>query len=456
MSAVTSPPPAPSRLHEGDPAARLGSIVQVNVSPGGVPKTPVPEAYVGLLGLSGDAHHAQTEHGGPRRAVCLMGIEAIGRVAAEGHPIAPGTSGENLTTEGLELSLLPLGSRLAIGTQVVLELTKPTSPCRTIRASFRDGRFARLSSQLHPADSRVYARVLREGLVRPGDPVQVLAPRPGTPVATDLLLDRIEGAERRVDLALWRAARRAGHEVHILDDGELVAAAAPALPGPPFNHARGLRDLPHATWRVLRFYRRHRTAGTFGAEEAPWPGAQPTGALAILAGDPARLRSAPEAAGLVVRSLDPEERQRWMDVLADASSGLPAAVRQAFHDLAPHWSLAGRALVGAELDGELVGVANITIRAGLGLLGGAAVMPEARGRGVQRALIAARARHAALAGCDTIAALAELGSPSERNLLGMGLKRVAIRHLYRYDPALEGVPGGDVAARPLPAAGSVA
>jgi MOSC domain-containing protein YiiM len=110
-----------------------GRVLQVNVSPGGVPKLPVGEARVGRDGLDGDAHHHDTVHGGPHRAVCLFAIEAIERVRADGHPgVGPGWVGENLTTEGIELALLPVGARLAIGDEVVLELSGPANPCDVI------------------------------------------------------------------------------------------------------------------------------------------------------------------------------------------------------------------------------------------------------------------------------------------------------------------------------------
>jgi MOSC domain-containing protein YiiM len=152
-----------------------GRVLQVNVSPGGVPKLPVPNAHVGRLGLAGDDHTDPAGHGGPNRAVCLLAIEAIRRVAAEGHPIAPGTTGENVTTEGVELGALPAGSRLAIGRELIVEITGPTSPCTNIAGSFLDGRFSRLSIRTNPPDTRVYASVVREGTVAPGDVVEVLA-----------------------------------------------------------------------------------------------------------------------------------------------------------------------------------------------------------------------------------------------------------------------------------------
>lgn len=64
-------------------------LLQVNVSPGGVPKLPVPSARVTTLGVEGDRQADATVHGGPHRAVSILAIEAIRRVAAEGHPIAP-------------------------------------------------------------------------------------------------------------------------------------------------------------------------------------------------------------------------------------------------------------------------------------------------------------------------------------------------------------------------------
>jgi len=87
-----------------------GRVLQVSVSPGGLPKLPVERAWVGRLGLEGDAHHDDTVHGGPHRAVCLFGIEAIERLQAEGHPLGSGSVGENLTTSGIEWSLLPVGT----------------------------------------------------------------------------------------------------------------------------------------------------------------------------------------------------------------------------------------------------------------------------------------------------------------------------------------------------------
>ena len=82
--------------------------------------------------------------------------------------------GKNVTVAGLPWERVRPGARLALGDEVVLEVTSYTAPCKNIIPSFRDGDFTRISQKLHPGESRVYARVLRPGLVRAGDPVRLL------------------------------------------------------------------------------------------------------------------------------------------------------------------------------------------------------------------------------------------------------------------------------------------
>jgi MOSC domain-containing protein YiiM len=65
---------------------------------------------------------------------------------------------------------------MKLGAEVLLEVASFTSPCKTIKESFIDGRFVRISQKLHPGWSRVYARVLSEGEVRFGDSVELLSP----------------------------------------------------------------------------------------------------------------------------------------------------------------------------------------------------------------------------------------------------------------------------------------
>src|SRR4051812_22185876 len=185
-----------------------GRVIQVNISPGGVPKRPVAAARVGRDGLDGDRHDHDRVHGGPHRAVALFALEAIERVRADGHPgVTPGAVGENLTTSGIELSLLPVGTRLAVGSEVVLEIASPANPCDVIKGAFSAGKSGRISILLHPDDSRMYARVLREGTVRPGDAIDVLPAEAGTDAAVQRELDLLEAVEGETWLAMWRAAQ---------------------------------------------------------------------------------------------------------------------------------------------------------------------------------------------------------------------------------------------------------
>ena len=151
----------------------MAHLFQISVAPqGGVPKRAVAGTTVSSDGVAGDRQRDLRFHGGPERAVCLFSKEKIDALVAEGHPIAPGTTGENLTLEGLDWDRVAPGDRLSFPSGVVLEVTSFTVPCRNIRHSFRDGDFTRLSQKLHPGWSRVYARVLTPGPLHTGDVVQ--------------------------------------------------------------------------------------------------------------------------------------------------------------------------------------------------------------------------------------------------------------------------------------------
>ena len=69
---------------------------------GGVPKIPVGAARLGAEGVEGDKQNDLRHHGGPLRAVCIYSLEIIEALQGEGHPIGPGTTGENITISGLD------------------------------------------------------------------------------------------------------------------------------------------------------------------------------------------------------------------------------------------------------------------------------------------------------------------------------------------------------------------
>lgn len=151
-----------------------GTIHQLNCSDGGVPKLAVSEALLTPVGLVGDRQAKTKIHGGPERALCLFALERIRELQAEGHPIRPGSVGENVTVEGVDWNELKPGARLALGDEVVVEISSYTAPCKTIAASFVGGKFERISQKKHPGNSRVYARVIRTGRLSVGQEVRVL------------------------------------------------------------------------------------------------------------------------------------------------------------------------------------------------------------------------------------------------------------------------------------------
>lgn len=151
-----------------------GRIVQISVSPGGVPKTPVPQAEVTQAGVAGDRQKNLKFHGGPDRAVCLWAMEVIETLQQEGHPIAPGLAGENITLAGLDWNSLIPGTQLHLGTDLRVEITDYAAPCRQNMKWFADRRFSRISQKHYPGSSRLYGRVLAVGVVQEGDPVVVV------------------------------------------------------------------------------------------------------------------------------------------------------------------------------------------------------------------------------------------------------------------------------------------
>lgn len=155
-------------------AGTEGRIVQINISRGGVPKLPVAEARVTRDGLVGDFQSDTRNHGGPMRALCLFTVEEIERLSAEGHPVYPGAVGENVTLSGLPLEALTPGTCLALGDETLIEITSYASPCKTIRGAFLDGDFTRISPNTHAGECRVYARVLRGGVIHAGDAAHLL------------------------------------------------------------------------------------------------------------------------------------------------------------------------------------------------------------------------------------------------------------------------------------------
>ena len=143
----------------------MGKLLGIFTSNGGVPKIPVDSADIRFEGISGDNQNDKKHHGGIMRAICVLENEILVKLQSEGHPIMPGTTGENLLVEGFNLSI---GSKISIGT-VELEVVSAATPCKTISKSFTDGFFNRMSDKKYPGETRWYCRVLKEGTIRISD-----------------------------------------------------------------------------------------------------------------------------------------------------------------------------------------------------------------------------------------------------------------------------------------------
>jgi len=158
-----------------------GSIVQINISPGGVPKRPIAEAEVTPEGIRGDSWAHPQIHGGPNQAVLLITSEGIGQLIAQGYPVFPGALGENLTTVGLDRRQMRIGQRFRIG-EVMLELTKMRSPCTTLDVYGPSIKNAVYDAQVKAGDPATprwglagfYARVLRGGSIHPKDIIDLV------------------------------------------------------------------------------------------------------------------------------------------------------------------------------------------------------------------------------------------------------------------------------------------
>lgn len=157
------------------------SILQINVSSGGVPKRPIPKGVVTPLGLAGDGHAHPQIHGGPRKALLLITSEGIEELKAAGFPLYHGALGENLTTRGLDRRNVRVGQRYRIG-QVLIEITKVRAPCETL-TPYGEG----IQKAVYDADvkandpgserwglSGFYASVIQPGSVHPGDAVTLV------------------------------------------------------------------------------------------------------------------------------------------------------------------------------------------------------------------------------------------------------------------------------------------
>ncbi len=140
-------------------------VISVNISAKkGVRKKPVDEIVLNEnYGIEGDAHASSEWH----RQVSLLAMESIETMRKKGLDVHPGDFAENITTEGIDLVSLPVGTVMSIGAEVVGEVTQIGKECHN-----RCAIYYQAGDCVMPKEG-IFIRVLKGGIVKAGDPVVV-------------------------------------------------------------------------------------------------------------------------------------------------------------------------------------------------------------------------------------------------------------------------------------------
>jgi MOSC domain-containing protein YiiM len=138
----------------------IGRVIAVSVSSRkGVKKSPVHEGrLIENFGLDTDAHA-----GGWHRQISLLAMESIQKIRDKGLAVAPGDFAENITTEGVRLWELPVGMRLQLGDEALVEVTQIGKACHSRCAIFHQ-----VGDCVMPREG-IFARILKPGIIRPAD-----------------------------------------------------------------------------------------------------------------------------------------------------------------------------------------------------------------------------------------------------------------------------------------------
>ena len=142
-----------------------GRIISINISDRkGIRKKPTGAAFLKTgYGIEGDAHASSEWH----RQVSLLAMESIRKMQDKGLDVNPGDFAENITTEGLDLPSLPVGTRISIGEEVVGEVSQIGKECHTRCAVYYEA-----GECVMPGEG-IFMRVLRGGTIKEGDVIIV-------------------------------------------------------------------------------------------------------------------------------------------------------------------------------------------------------------------------------------------------------------------------------------------
>lgn len=144
----------------------MGKILSINISEKkGVRKKPVAEVLLKAdYGIEGDAHASSEWH----RQVSLLATESIKKMQDLGLKVTSGDFAENITTDGVDLVNLPLGTKLAVGDEAEVEVSQIGKECHT-----RCAIYYQAGDCVMPKEG-IFVKVLKGGRIREGDTIEVV------------------------------------------------------------------------------------------------------------------------------------------------------------------------------------------------------------------------------------------------------------------------------------------
>jgi MOSC domain-containing protein YiiM len=151
-----------------------GVVAHLHASKG-LPKKPIDTATIGWRGIEGDVQSSRVHHGRPWQALCIWSTDAIDSLRAQGHPIAPGFAGDNITISGIPADAFRPGAHFRIGT-VRGFFSAYTIPCSKNNEWFQNKNIMAMS-YTQGNFSRIYAMVTHTGTISVGDTCELFTDR---------------------------------------------------------------------------------------------------------------------------------------------------------------------------------------------------------------------------------------------------------------------------------------
>ena len=144
----------------------MAKIISINISPKkGMRKKAVDSAVLkDNYGIENDAHASEKWH----RQVSLLGTESIKKIQDKGVDVGPGDFAENITTEGVTLYTLPIGTKMTIGQDIELEVSQIGKLCHARCAIYEQA-----GDCVMPREG-IFVKVIKGGIIKTGDEIKIL------------------------------------------------------------------------------------------------------------------------------------------------------------------------------------------------------------------------------------------------------------------------------------------